>query len=107
MKLSDFILKRDCPHPETEICCNGRDCACLGLPIDPDDAYYCLKCNGTGTQTRELSAEDVVECLKCDRGRYEHVDKFGRGSFSKCSCNGTSKQLTPELLAAGWRLVKK
>lgn len=27
--------------PEPEFCCNGRECGCMGLPIDPP---YCDKC---------------------------------------------------------------
>jgi hypothetical protein len=29
------------PDYKPEYCCNGRDCACMGLPVDPP---WCDKC---------------------------------------------------------------
>lgn len=36
------MTKEDIENCNPQKCCNGRDCACMGLPIDPP---CCIKCS--------------------------------------------------------------
>ena len=49
----------ECYGKPVQMCCNGTDCGCLGLPIEPP----CQTCGNTGLVDQYVKLEQVGDWL--------------------------------------------
>ena len=80
VELSCVVCGTKFMGPEPKMCCSGRDCGCMGLPIDP---IVCSKeCyENLPSRRKDTECSVVGMCVKCGR---HYVHKNESGLCNKC-----------------------
>ena len=75
VELSCVVCGTKFMGPEPKMCCSGRDCGCMGLPIDP---IVCSKeCyENLPSRRKDTECSVVGMCTKCGR-HYPHKNQSG------------------------------
>lgn len=81
------MTKEEVENYKPDMCCNGRDCTCKGLPLDPP---CCAKC---------LKEEEIKVCYICTKEINENKEyitlfkdpKTGKQLYRHMKCKPTGK----------------